>query len=84
MKYIKDYGRYLLYFVLIFSIVFISAVAYHSVEEIHYLKSFFPREFSVQEAKDASVVELVKVGIIGIPLMLIIFACIAFLKIGRN
>jgi hypothetical protein len=54
--------------------VAVSAVCWHSVEEIHYLKSFYPKQFSVQEAFYASVVELVKVVIIGIPFFLIIGA----------
>ncbi|HSL92257.1 MAG TPA: hypothetical protein VK863_06375 [Candidatus Limnocylindrales bacterium] len=51
-------------------IVAVSAVCWHSVEEIHYLKSFYPKEFSVQEAFYASAVELVKVVIIGLPFLL--------------
>lgn len=53
-------------------VVAISAVCWHSVEEIHYLKSFYPNRFNVQEAFYASAVELVKVVIIGIPIFLII------------
>jgi hypothetical protein len=55
-------------------IVAVSAVCWHSIEEIHYLKSFYPKQFSVQEAFYASAVELVKVVIIGIPFLLIIGA----------
>ena len=67
-------------FIIIFSIIVVGAAAYHSVGEIHYLKSFFPREFSVQEAKDASVVELVKVVIITIPFIVVIYGSLAFVK----
>jgi hypothetical protein len=49
------------------SIFAISAVCWHSVEEIHYLKSFFPRQFSVEDAFYAASVELIKVLIICIP-----------------
>ena len=62
--------------ILILCIGIISAVAYHSVQEIHYLKSFFPNQFSVQEAKDASIIELVKVSLISIPLIIIITVCL--------
>ena len=54
------------------SIVFVSAVSWHSVQEIHYLKSFYPQQFSVQDAFWASAVELIKVLIISIPFFLVI------------
>jgi hypothetical protein len=38
----------------------LTAICYHSIEEIHYLKSFFPGEFTVEEAFYASAVELIK------------------------
>jgi len=50
-----------------------TAVCWHSVEEIHYLKSFFPKQFSVQEAYYAAAVELIKVVIIGLPIVFIIW-----------
>jgi hypothetical protein len=53
------------------SIIVVAAVCWHSVEEIHYLKSFFPQQFSVQEAFYASGVELIKVVIISIPFFFI-------------
>jgi hypothetical protein len=49
------------------SILVVSAVCWHSVEEIHYLKSFYPHQFSVEEAFYASAVELIKVIIISFP-----------------
>ena len=49
------------------SLFVISAVCWHSVEEIHYLKTFFPRQFSVEEAFYAAGVELIKVVIISVP-----------------
>lgn len=52
------------------SLMVIAAVSWHSVEEIHYLKSFFPREFSVEEAYFASKIELIKVVLISLPLIL--------------
>ena len=53
-------------------LIVVSAVCWHSVEEIHYLKTFFPKQFSVEEAYFASKVELVKIAIISLPLILII------------
>jgi hypothetical protein len=62
----------LLIFTIAISILIISAVCWHSVKEIHYLKSFYPRQFSVEEAFYASVVELVKIIIISLPFLIII------------
>ncbi|NKE71521.1 hypothetical protein [Candidatus Manganitrophus noduliformans] len=45
-------------------------VARHSVEEIHYLKTFLPSEMTPSEAKDAAVIELIKVAIIVLPLLI--------------
>jgi hypothetical protein len=64
------------YFVIIISviatsIVAVSAVCWHSLEEIHYLKSFFPKQFTVEEAFYASALELIKIAIICLPLILI-------------
>ena len=56
------------------SIIIVSAVSWHSVHEIHYLKSFYPQKFSVQEAFWASAVELIKVLVISIPFFFIIIA----------
>jgi len=49
-----------------------SAVCWHSVGEIHYLKSFFPKGFNVEGAYYASVVELIKVIIIALPIIMVI------------
>jgi len=54
------------------SIVIVSAVCWHSVEEIHYLKSFFPQQFSVEEAFYASAVEFIKVLIIAVPFFFVV------------
>lgn len=64
--------RFLAAAVIVVALVALSAVCWHSVGEIHYLKSFFPHQFSVQEACYASIVELVKVLIIALPLCLLI------------
>lgn len=53
-------------------IVIIALVAWHAVQEIHYLKSFYPRSFSVAEAGWAAIVELIKVLLISFPLLIVI------------
>ena len=50
-------------------LIFLCAVCWHSVGEIHYLKSFFPATFTVEQACLASVVELIKVAIISLPVI---------------
>ena len=66
-------SRHILIFsTIVGSIIIIAAVCWHSVEEIHYLKSFFPKQFSVEEAFYASAVELIKVVIVAVPLFFII------------
>lgn len=65
--------------VVICLLVIISA-AWHSVEEIHYLKGFYPESFTVEEAYYASMVELVKVAIISIPLLAIMIAALLFAR----
>ena len=54
------------------SILSVSAICWHSLEEIHYLKTFYPKEFTVEEAFYASAVELLKVIIISLPFCFII------------
>ena len=62
----------------------IGAVCWHSIEEIHYLKSFFPDRFTVQEAFYASGIELIKIILISLPLILIIFTCHHLIGIFRS
>ena len=62
----------LIFSTIVASIIIIAAVCWHSVEEIHYLKSFFPKQFSVEEAFYASTVELIKVVIVSVPFFFII------------
>jgi len=57
-----------------------TAVCLHSLEEIHYLKSFFPGTFTVEEAFYAGALELIKVTIIVLPLVLLIAVCLFFLR----
>jgi len=65
---------------IIVAVVFLSAVSYHSIEEIHYLKSFFPSTFTVEGAKDAAIVEAVKIFIISVPVFLVVLVCMFYLK----
>jgi hypothetical protein len=70
--------------VIVICIAIISAVCWHSVEEIHYLKTFFPKQFTVEEAYYASKVELVKIAFISFPLILIIGISLYFLNYFRK
>ena len=56
------------------------AVCLHSIEEIHYLKSFFPKQFTVEEAFYAAAIELIKVIIIGLPVLVILGIALAKLR----
>jgi hypothetical protein len=49
--------------------------SFHSVWEIHYLKSFYPKSFTVTEAGYAATVELIKIALISFPLVIIIILC---------
>lgn len=62
----------------------ISGVCWHSIEEIHYLKSFFPKQFTVQEAYYASNIELIKVAIICFPVLVVIGIILYFLQYYRK
>ena len=61
------------------SFLIVLAVCLHSLTEVHYLKSFLPRSFSVQEVMYASVVELIKVAIIVTPFVILIAASLLML-----
>ena len=58
---------------IIISVVLLSAICWHSIEEIHYLKSFFPKQFTVEEAMYASIVELIKIVILSVPFLLVVW-----------
>ena len=58
--------------IIIASLLLIIAFSLHSVEEIHYLKSFYPGRFTVEEAFYATMVEFIKIHIISLPLVVII------------
>lgn len=78
-------GRILILAAIVISLTVIAGASWHSVQEIHYLKSFYPHEFSVREAFYASGVELIKVILIGLPLMIVIAAGLYWLKgAGKN
>lgn len=53
-------------------VIIIAAVSFRSVEEIRYLKTFYPGSFTVEEAFYAALVEFIKIHIISLPLMVII------------
>ncbi len=65
---------------IVICMVIIFAVCMHSIEEIHYLKSFFPQQFTVEQAFYASAIELIKIIIICIPLLIIINTGYRFLN----
>lgn len=65
-------------------LIVILSVSLHSVWEIHYLKSFYPHVFSVAEAADAALVELIKVSLVALPLLLIIFVCLFLVREFRR
>jgi len=62
----------------------ISGFCWHSIEEIHYLKSFFPKQFTVQEAFNASNIELIKIAIICFPIVLIVGISLCLLHYYRK
>ena len=68
----KQSWRGLILSVITLCIIVIAAVSWHSVEEIHYLKTFYPKQFTVEEAFYASGVEFIKVILIGLPLFFVI------------
>jgi hypothetical protein len=76
--------RTVLNLVILIGVIGFSGVCLHSVEEIHYLKSFFPGDFTVEESFYAAAIELIKVLIIGLPTLLIIGICLAKLRESRK
>jgi hypothetical protein len=52
------------------------AVAWHSLGEIHYLKTFYPARFSVQDAFYAAWVEVAKLIVVGLPLGISVMALV--------
>ena len=72
--------RYFILALILLAILAVAGVCLHSLEEIHYLKSFFPASFSVREAFFAGALELIKVAIISLPLVLFIVVGLFLLK----
>lgn len=64
---------------IVLCVIVIGAVSFHSLEEIHYLKSFYPGSFTAEEAFYAALVEFIKIHIISLPLMVIILLAAFFL-----
>lgn len=62
------------------SLLIIIGVSWHSVEEIHYLKSFYPASFTVEDAFYATLVEFIKIHIISLPLIVIILISLYLLR----
>ena len=75
----KSYSK-IIFSITVLGVFIFAAICWHSIQEIHYLKSFFPKQFSVQDAYYATAIELIKVIIIGLPIVLIIAVSIYVLK----
>ena len=76
--------RTFLNLLVVLGVIVFSAVCFHSVQEIHYLKTFFPTDFAVDEAFDAAAIELIKVIIIGFPILLITGICLIKLRESKS
>jgi len=75
---------YILAAIIILSLGAIFAVSWHSVEEIHYLKGFYPSEFTVSEALQAALVELIKILLIALPLIVTIAIALYLIALNRR
>ncbi len=64
------------------AVLIFSAISYHSIEEIHYLKTFLPQTYTVEQAFYASGIELIKIIIIAMPVILVIVLCV--ISISRH
>jgi hypothetical protein len=84
LKNMKKIYSIIIFSITILGVVIFSAVCWHSIEEIHYLKSFFPKQFSVQEACYAAAIELIKVIIIGLPIVLILSVSLSLWRHRKN
>jgi ABC-type Fe3+ transport system permease subunit len=80
----KSHGHLIWKSIIVLAVAALTALCYHSIEEIHYLKSFFPAEFTVREAFYASAIEMIKVAIAGVPLAVIIALCVVALLRKQN
>lgn len=77
MRYLNLY----LLIIIVFCLAGIAIVSFHSVSEIHYLKTFYPAYFSVQDVAYASLVELIKVSLITLPVAIAIFVCLFLIRL---
>jgi len=66
------------------SAIVYAAICLHSIEEIHYLKSFFPDRFTVEEALYASLIELIKIIILGILFLLVVSICLFLMRSKKS
>ena len=76
--------RVFLFALMAVCVIIIGAISFHSVEEIHYLKSFYPGSFTMEDAFCAALVEFIKVHIISLPLMVVILLAAFLLWLFRN
>ncbi|MCG6970362.1 MAG: hypothetical protein LJE85_11395 [Gammaproteobacteria bacterium] len=76
----KKHIELIMVLIIFVSLMFLFAVCFHSLEEIHYLKSFFPQTFTMEQAFYASVIELIKIAIIAVPLVVVIYIGLYYLK----
>ncbi|UFS68706.1 hypothetical protein LPW11_12380 [Geomonas sp. RF6] len=65
---------------IVVGILFLAGVCWHSVGEIHYLKTFYPSSFNIDQAYEATRIEAIKVGIIAFPVIVAIAAGLYVLK----
>jgi hypothetical protein len=70
--------------VMLASIVVIFGISFHSLEEIHYFKSFYPKSFTVEAAFYASLVELIKIAIISFPFLLLTGLSLYWMKVKSD
>ena len=77
----QDTRSFFLLLALIISLIVVASACWHSLEEIHYFKSFYPEEFTVSQAFYASAVELIKITIIGAPFSLLMLVSLNLLNL---
>lgn len=70
--------------IIFISLALIFAFSLRSVEEIRYLKSFYPGKFTVEEAFYATMVEFIKIHILSLPLVVLIALCLFVLWAYRK
>jgi len=73
-------GRIMVALIIVAAILFLAGVCWHSVGEIHYLKTFYPSTFNMDQAYEASMIEVIKVGILSFPIIVAIVVGLYALK----